>query len=169
MIGAREARAAARAALRAARAEALPPVSAWEDLSVADPVAVSNLSGAPSYWSVPLVCMGHVVGFVRVLPSGAVGAIGMFCQRPDAPHTCPLPPIGQSAQEVAEVVREAGLLGAGETLGDVRLVHDGPPGREAWLAETHQDGLPRRWIFVTPAGHYDRPAGTVAERDPPMD
>jgi hypothetical protein len=169
MIGAKKARASARAALRAARAEALPPVAAWGELSVADPVAVATVSGAPSYWSVPLVCMGHVVGFVRVLPSGVVGAIGMSCQRPDAPQTCPVPPIGQSAQEVAEVVREAGLLLAGEALGDVRLVHDGPPGREAWLAETRHDGLPHRWIFVTPAGRYERPAGTLAEGDPAIE
>jgi len=48
----------------------------------------------------------------------------------------------------------------GEAAADPVFIHDGPVGKEAWLIEVMRDRVPIRWIFVTPAFIYERPAGT---------
>jgi hypothetical protein len=53
----------------------------------------------------------------------------------------------------------------GETAAAPVYVHDGPPGREAWLVEVSRGGRPTRWIFVTPGAVYERPAGTLQGAD----
>ena len=45
--------------------------------------------------------------------------------------------------------------------GDVLLIHDGPPGREAWRVDVLRDGRLVRWIFVIPGGIYERAPGGV--------
>jgi len=69
------------------------------------------------------------------------------------------------AIEAAETV--AGLLAEGETSTEPVFVHDGPPGREAWLVVTRIGDVPARWFFVTPGGVYERPAGQL--RDPNLE
>jgi hypothetical protein len=141
----------------------------WEELELASPRLVSDLSGDPSYWVVPLHCGHHPVGFVRVMPDGEVAAIGFTCRQPENPEACPVPTFALTPSAIEEKFLADSRLHPGENRSEPRLVHDGPPGREAWLIETRRDGLPRRWIFVGQAGIYERAAGitlgTGSERE----
>jgi hypothetical protein len=71
-----------------------------------------------------------------------------------------------AAPEAAAKARAEIGLQEGETLVTPRFVHDGPPGREAWLMETRQLQRPLRWIFVTPGGCTARRAGARIGGDP---
>ena len=112
---------------------------------------VHDPSGRPSYWLVPVQCGEAVVGFVRVLSDGHVGA--SIALRAEAAVTGIDP--GEVRRRAAETIDAA----AGERCGDVLLVHDGPPGREAWRVDVLREGRLARWLFVTPSGTYSRPAG----------
>jgi hypothetical protein len=57
-------------------------------------------------------------------------------------------------------------VGETETMAEPMYVHDGPIGREAWLVVIRDHGVPTRWVFVTPGGSYERPAGQVLPESP---
>jgi hypothetical protein len=64
--------------------------------------------------------------------------------------------------DVEEATRRAHrLIAEGEQASKPMFVHDGPPGREAWLVTTFIAGLATRWIFVTPGFTYERRAGEL--------
>jgi hypothetical protein len=153
-----EGAAALTALMRSGDALLLP----WGNVTVGGPVLVETLAGAPSYWLVPLIAAARAIGFARVDPAGRVAAIGITCRTPGRVEDCPRLVTGLSSAEA----RARALLEPGETALPPRYVHDGPPGREAWLIETRRGGLPQRWIFVTPGGAYSRPAGTVPGTNP---
>jgi hypothetical protein len=165
-IGAEAAEAAAGAALADRRNVGDLLFAAWADAAVGAPVAVHDVAGAQSYWLVPLKVGAKVVGFVRVGAAGGVEAIGLTCRSRAALETCPTVATGLSAAEALARVHAEGGLAAGETLSPPRFVHDGPPGREAWLVESAVGGRPARWFFVTPAGIYARTAGARHRTDP---
>jgi hypothetical protein len=52
--------------------------ASWSDTSLGQPVLVEDVFNAPSYWIVPLVIQEQVAGFVRILGTGKVTAIGTF-------------------------------------------------------------------------------------------
>ncbi|WP_127996368.1 hypothetical protein [Piscinibacter defluvii] len=162
MITAARARAVADDGLRALRGEGDALLAPWPDAAMGDAVLVHALDGAPSYWLVPMVVRGRAVGFARVGADAQLIAIGVTCRSAQALDACPADVTGLSADEALERVRAQGHLAVGEVPGAVRYVHDGPVGREAWLVETRRGGAACRWFFVTPAGHYDRPAGRLA-------
>jgi len=54
--------------------------ASWSDASLGQPVLVEDVFKAPSYWIVPLLIQEQVAGFVRVLRTGRVTAIGTFMQ-----------------------------------------------------------------------------------------
>lgn len=116
-----------------------------------DPVLVRTLTGSPSYWLVPLRAddtTDRIVGFVRVLSNGDVGAVGRYGG---------VTPLSLGPDDVVADI--ADILHDGEVASEPMLVHDGPPGREAWLVATHIGGVPARMFFVTPAGTYQRSWG----------
>ena len=89
------------------------------------------------------------------MPNGRVGAVGKFggdSSRGELPTTV----TGIDARVAAE--RANACLTRNETAMEPVFVHDGPPGREAWLVTTSHGGQPHRWIFVTPGFVYERPA-----------
>ena len=122
--------------------------SAWRGASVGEPQLVHDELGQPAYWLVPIENQGTGVGAVRILGSGRAAA--MIAYR-----------AGSNVLELnhARVLELAASAVADEQLGEVLLVHDGPPGREAWRVEVLAGGKLQRWIFVTPGGIYQRRPG----------
>lgn len=157
MISADQARQAAVEALDsglAARELANQPDGVWDEA-----VLVHDISSRPSYWLVPYRVEGRVVGFARVLGDGRLFAIGSTGRRGRRAGDYPREATGLSGDQARLAV--AGALEPGEVATAPIFVHDGPPGREAWLVETRRDGEPHRWVFVTAAGTYQRPAGQL--------
>jgi len=104
------------------------------------------VSGTPSYHLVPLALADGGHGFVRVGPDANVQAAGRYGG--NAPAT-------MDRDHVVAMATAA--LRVGERAEDPRLVHDGPPGREAWLVVVTVSGAPSRWLFVSPGGVHERP------------
>lgn len=139
-----------------------PIFTPWREASLGTPVLVRNLFKEPSYWLVPVLRLGQVIGFVRVLGSGKVAHIGTFYQDPskiEGPSTV----TGVESTEASRKAVERIHRDQGEYALDPIFVHDGPVGREAWLIEVIKDRRPIRWIFVTPGFVYERPAGEMLD------
>jgi hypothetical protein len=127
-----------------------PVTGTWSGVECGEPALVRDLHNAPSYWLVPVISQGQVAGAVRVMGTGVVAAVERFRQS-FAIVT------GISAAQARE--RAAERIGPGEAVGEPRFVHDGPPGREVWLAEVRKENRPVRWIFLNASGAFERPAG----------
>ena len=141
--------------------EADPLFAPWSDGTLGRPIIVKDVFKKPSYWIVPILIHQRVAGFVRVLGTGRVAAIGTFYRHPNQIETCPTTVTGIDAAEALRLAKEKIKQELGEAASDPVFVHDGPPGREAWLVEVIKEGRPIRWIFATAAGTYERPAGTI--------
>ena len=128
---------------------------------IGTPVLVKNLFKQPSYWLVPISFQGKVIGFARVLGNGRIAQIGTFIRTPawimDAPSTI----TGIEASEATKMAIDKIDISLGESGSEPIFVQDGPIGREAWFVEVIKDGRPTRWLFVTSAGTYERPAGKM--------
>ena len=48
------------------------------------------------------------------------------------------------------------MSGPGAAIDDPVYVHDGPPGREAWLVRVREADGPPQTLFVGPGGMYER-------------
>jgi hypothetical protein len=136
-----------------------PMFASWTDASLGQPVLVKDLFKQPSYWLVPVVIQEHVAGFIRVMGTGRIAAVGAFYQDPKQIESCPTIVTGMDASEASRQASERIDPAQGEVASDPIFVHDGPPGREAWLIEVTKEGRPSRWIFITPAFVYERMAG----------
>jgi hypothetical protein len=93
-----------------------------------------------------------------------VSALGVFYKDPahleDAPPTA-------TRISAAEALRRAKAridTARGEAAEPPIFVHDGPPGREAWLVTVVRDRRPDRWLFITGGGIYERPARTLLDQ-----
>jgi hypothetical protein len=139
------------------------PFEPWPHGAVGEPVLVYDVQGHPSYWLVPFMVDDCAAGFIRVLSSGRVFAVGTFCVHPEQLAKCPMVVTGITAEEALHLVRDSVKLKADETPAEPVFVHDGPFGREAWLVEISRGARPYRWIFVTQGGCYERPAGENLE------
>ncbi len=89
-----------------------------------------------------------MIGAVRVLASGRPAALIAYRTASDL--------LALNRTEILEQAGSAIAEYRGERAGAVLLVHDGPPGREAWRVEVLRDDRVLRWIFVTPNGIYQR-------------
>jgi hypothetical protein len=125
------------------------------------PVLVMNLSKKPSYWLVPISFHDKVIGFARVLGNGRIAHIGTFIRTSVQIKEAPPTVTGIDASEATKRAAEKIDVGLGESVSEPIFVQDGPIGREAWFVEVIKDGRPTRWIFVTSAGTYERPAGRM--------
>ncbi len=132
----------------------------WSESSVGQPVLVYTLFGKPSYWLVPIEKLERVIGFVRVMGTGEIGAYGVFYRDPARLETSPTTVTGISAEEARQQAAPYISLERNETAAAPIFVHDGPPGLETWLVEISQSGCPTRWLFVASGGVYERRAGT---------
>jgi hypothetical protein len=153
----------AREEIRQTQIERDPVFVPWSGASLEQPVLVRDVFKNPSYWLVPVLIQERVAGFVRVLETGRVAAIGAFYQDPIEIEACPTTVTGIDAAEASRRAEERIHAEQGEVASDPVFVHDGPPGREAWLIEVIKEGRPCRWIFVTPAFVYDRLAGELLD------
>lgn len=167
MISSDGARDAAWTSVRDPALPADPQFAPWADATIGDPVIVRTLQREPSYWLVPVALQGRVVGFVRVNMDGRVAAIGAYYRDPHHIAASPRLVTHIDADTAATQAARHTHPTRGETASPPVYVHDGPPGREAWLIEVTRKGRATRWIFVTPGGIYDRPAGTY--RDPAIE
>jgi hypothetical protein len=70
----------ARAEIKQTKAQRNLTHSASSNASLGQPVLVKDVFKAPSYWIVPLLIQEQVAGFVRILGSGKVTAIGTFME-----------------------------------------------------------------------------------------
>jgi hypothetical protein len=121
----------------------LAGATAGEPVLVRDAIALE-----PSYWSVPLERDGRVVGFARVSLDGTATAVGV--RRGGGPVTGV-----DAATARAMAVDAAGSVDDSDDIGEPVYVHDGPPGREAWLVVVEG-----RRFFITAGGASERPAGS---------
>jgi hypothetical protein len=157
MIGRREASKAAGRELQGAVVRGDPGFASFAAASLGEPQLVHDLARRPSYWVVPVEHVGRVIGFIRITATGGVAAVGSFCRDPSSLADCPLTITHISARQARQRAAARINAAAGEVAEFPIYVHDGPPGREAWLVETNTPGRPRRRIFVTAAEAYERP------------
>ena len=155
-------------ALRSAaeqRARALasrdPLFSPWAEATLGEPLLVRTVAGRPSYWLVPVEHESRTIGFVRVTQAGKAVAAGALYRDPadleSAPHTV----TGITAAEAVERIADA--VGPGGVVSGPMYVHDGPPGREAWMVRVRNSDGGGRTIFVTAGGWYERSASEASD------
>ena len=70
----------AKAQIKQTEAQRNIAYASWSDASLGQPVLVEDVFKAPSYWIVPLLIQEQVAGFVRILGTGRVTAIGTFVE-----------------------------------------------------------------------------------------
>jgi hypothetical protein len=140
-----------------------PMFAPWSDASLGQPVLVRDVFKEPSYWVVPVIIRERVAGFIRVLGTGRIAAVGVFYRDPKQIEACPTTITGVDASEASRLATERIDSEQGEAASEPVFVHDGPPGREAWLIEVIKKDKPSRWIFVTPAFVYERVAGELLD------
>ena len=133
----------------------------WKDDSLGQAVLVRDIFKNPSYWLVPVIVHKRVVGFVRVMGSGNVDAIGTSCRNVEDIQSCPTIVTGITKKSATQSVQKECHLEKSETLTEPVFVYDGSIGREAWLVEVLEDKNVVRWIFITAGGVYERPAGKL--------
>ena len=66
-----------------------PLFELWARSSVGEPVLVRTVTGAPSYWVVPIELEERAIGFVRVTREGKAVAAGALYREPGRPETAP--------------------------------------------------------------------------------
>ena len=133
-----------------------PLFAPWSDASLGDPVLVRTIDGRPSYWLVPVERDGRAIGFMRISLAGEVEAAGVRYRDPRRLETAPALVTGIDAGEAA--ARAAAAVPGGDPVGEAIYVHDGPPGREAWMVRLRDASDAPRIVFVTPGGTYERGA-----------
>lgn len=121
---------------------------------VGEPVLVRTVTGEASYWLVPMELDGRAVGFVRVTTDGTAVVAGSLLRDPDRLDSAPAVVTGITAVEASERVSAA--LGPDDVAESPVYVHDGPPGREAWLVRVRERAGGTRLLLVTTAGWYER-------------
>ena len=147
MVDANTARASAQREIETGPQWNDPQFHAWRGAEAGEPQLVHDLFGRPDYWLVPIQHEGTSVGAVRVLANGRAAASIAYRAGSDL--------LSMDPQAVVERACSA-MDQHRERAGAVLLVHDGPPGREAWRVEVLLDDQVLRWIFVTPGGVYHR-------------
>ena len=157
MIGAVEARTTATRELHGAPVRIDPEFALFADASLGEPLLVHDVAKQPSYWLVPVVLGGKVVGSIRISATGGVAAIASYCRDPGSLLRCPDVVTRISADEAERRAASRLDVASGEVASPPVYVHDGSPGREAWLVETLALGRPARRIFVTASRIYERP------------
>ncbi len=131
----------------------------WKNDSLGQAILVRDVLKKPSYWLVPVVVHKRSVGFIRIMGSGSVDAIGTSCRDAEDIQSCPTVVTGITKQAALHLVQKECQLKKVETLSEPIFIYDGSIGREAWLVEILQNKKVIRWIFVTIGGVYERPAG----------
>ncbi len=128
----------------------------WKNLSIGETHLVSNLFKKPAYWLVSIMKQKHLIGFVRVMPTGSVAAIGTLCRDIEKIEDCPSVVTGITKEEAQQMALKENKLKENETLNEPIFVYDGSIGKEAWMVEVLTNNKVNRWIFITQSGTYSR-------------
>jgi hypothetical protein len=155
LVNAEVARAVANREIKSGPQRGDPPFDSWNDAIAGEPELVKDLRSQPSYWLVPVQSQNAIVGAVRVHGTGQAVASIVYRQGSNVLSLSR----AQILKRVAAVIAED----RGEQAGDLTLVHDGPPGREAWRVEVAVNNRITRWLFVTPGGIYERAVGAIGD------
>lgn len=131
-----------RARLRAH--EVAATLGEWPEGVAGDPLLVSTLDGDPSYWFIPILQDGSPAGALRLWTDGE-----LLSAAPDPARMGAPPPREEAVRRARE------LTGPDARVLEARYVHDGPPGREAWLVTVGGQSAPRR-ILVSGGGAEER-------------
>lgn len=142
-----------------------PLFTAWAKASIGKPCLVRTVEGQPSYWSVPVEFESRTIGFVRVTQGGKAVAAGVLYRDPTKLETAPRTVTGISSEEALRCISDE--VGSDDVVGHPIYVHDGPPGREAWMIPVSQHDGSARILFVTSSGWYERSSDELSE--PPSD
>ncbi len=149
-ISASAARACAESVLRGG-ISGLAAVFSGPDLKTGEVVPVYTLQRRIAYFLVGLMAPNGLIGFVRVGPDGTIQAWGSFGGRPVSTVTL-------LSQEEAQAAARSRIREAeGEHAAPPLFVCDREGGHGEWLIEVGHKGHPKRWLFVTPGGIYERP------------
>ncbi|KIM03697.1 MAG: hypothetical protein KU29_11280 [Sulfurovum sp. FS06-10] len=128
----------------------------WKNLSIGETHLVSNLFKKPAYWLVSIMEQKHLIGFIRVMPTGSVVAIGTVCRDVQKMEDCPSVVTGITKEEAQQMALKENKLKENETLNEPIFVYDGSIGKEAWMVEILTNNKVNRWIFITQSGTYSR-------------
>lgn len=129
-----------------------PLFAPWVDASLGEPILVRTTTLAPSYWLVPVEAGERALGFVRVSPEGRAIAVGALYRDPAQLESAPSVVTGITAAEARSRGESAA---AGTAVGDPVYVHDGPPGREAWMVSVQGRAGDTRTFFINASGLYE--------------
>lgn len=157
MVEARVAQTTARREIETGPQQSDSHFSSWNGAVPGEPQMVHDLSGHPAYWLVPVQQQKTVVGAVRVLADGRPAASLAYRGASDL-----------LTMDRAEILKRArGVINEskGERVGELILVHDGPPGREAWRVEVIFADEIVKWIFVASGGTYQRLPTEINQRE----
>lgn len=132
------------------------------DLTTGEVIPVHNLQRRIAHYLVGLMAPNGLIGFVRVGIDGTIQAWGSFGARPVNTVTL------LSQAEALAAAQPRIHADEGDLAATPVFVCDGASGQGEWLVEVWRKGHPRRWIFVTPDGIYERPAGlSMSPTGPP--
>jgi hypothetical protein len=131
----------------------------WRDAIVGNPVLVRTIELEPSYWIVPTVLHGKILGYIEVDPDGSVLGHAYFYQSSDDLQSCPNVVTQLNAEEAyrqAEAIRNTYF---GTEFSEPIFVHDDSHDRLAWMIEIRIEGEVVSRVFVTPGYVYQRKLG----------
>jgi hypothetical protein len=121
---------------------------------------VSAPDGTPAYWVVPFVLEERMCGFALIDRNGRVVQIATFGGSPT--DSASWPEVAFFERPPAALVSSARSQYPDLRLEDAALSYDGSPSKWGWRIESGVgDGT---LLFVTPAGWYARPPGSVPDR-----
>jgi hypothetical protein len=138
-----------------------PLFSPWTQARVGEPVLVKRVDGRPSYWLVPVEFESRTIGFVRVTQTGKAVAAGVLYRDPAQLETAPRTVTGITSTEALSSIKD--ILEPEDVVDEPSYVHDGPPGREAWMIAVRKPTGLERILFVTSGGWYERPVEEVGQ------
>jgi len=130
--------------------------ASWKKLSIGQSFLVNDIFKIPAYWLVSIMKQEHVIGFVSVMPTGKVAAIGTLCRDVKKIENCPSIVTGISKEDALQMIQKKNDLKENESISEPILVYDGSMGQEAWMVEVLSDNKIKQWIFATPGGTYSR-------------
>jgi hypothetical protein len=138
-----------------------PLFAPWAEANIGEPFLVRTVDGRASYWLVPVELGSRTIGFVRVTQDGKAMAAGVLYRDPAQLEAVPRTVTGITSAEALSRIQDT--VGPDDVVSDPRYVHDGPPGREAWMIAVRKPEGTERILFVTSSGWYERALDELSE------
>lgn len=132
---------------------------------IGDPVLVRTINEEPSYWRVPEILEGKVIGFMDVKPDGKVtrfGHFGCFSQSSKTRNisNCPSVVTLNTAEEAKEIAKNiTDKYGDDAIISEPIFVHDGAETQLAWMLKIEKNNEIISRVFVSKDYTYEKKAG----------